>query len=185
MKKLIGIAFLFVSVFTNAQDIQVSGASFKKKLAIQGEVLSFNGAGLRQKYGFDLYVGAMYLKDQSADANKIINADEMQAINIKIISSKVTRDKFNESVAEGFAKASHGKATEEQKKMFKSYFSNEIKNKDDILLIYKPEKGIAVMINGQYKGIVGNLDFKKALWSIWLGTKPADEKLKKKMLGKV
>ena len=41
------------------------------------------------------------------------------------------------------------------------------------------------MINGKYKGVTGNIDFKKALWSIWLGTNPADEKLKKKMLGKV
>ncbi|MBM3431049.1 MAG: chalcone isomerase [Bacteroidetes bacterium] len=186
MKKIVGFAFLLLSVCVSAQDITVSGASFfKKKLDIKGDVLTYNGAGLRQKYGFDLYVGALYLENQSSDANKIINTDDIQAINIKIISSKVTRDKFNESVSEGFSRASHGKATEEQKKLFKSYFSDEIKNKDDILLIYKPEKGVAVMINGKYKGVVGNLDFKKALWSIWLGTNPADEKLKKKMLGKV
>ena len=185
MKKIVGLAFLFLSVYVSAQDITVSGASFKKKLDIKGDVLTYNGAGLRQKYGFDLYVGALYLENQSSDANKIINTDDIQAIKIKIISSKVTRDKFNESVSEGFSKSSHGKATEEQKKVFKSYFSDDIKIKDDILLIYKPGKGVAVMINGKYKGVVGNLDFKKALWSIWLGTNPADEKLKKKMLGKV
>lgn len=185
MKKIIGVAFLFLSVCVNAQDITVSGASFKKKLDVKGDVLTYNGAGLRQKYGFDLYVGALYLPNQSSDANKVINSDEIQSINIKIISNKVTRDKFNETVSEGFSKASHGKATEEQRKLFKSFFSDEIKNKDDILLIYKPGKGVAVMINGKYKGVVGNLEFKKALWSIWLGTNPADEKLKKKMLGKV
>ncbi len=185
MKKIVGLAFLFLSLSTNAQDITVSGATFKKKLDVKGDILTYNGAGLRQKYGFDLYVSALYLPNQSADANKIINTDEIQAINIKIISKMVTRDKFNETVSEGFSKASHGKATEEQKKVFKSFFSEDIKIKDDILLIYKPGKGVAVMINGKYKGVVGNLDFKKALWSIWLGTQPADEKLKKKMLGKV
>jgi hypothetical protein len=39
------------------------------------------------------------------------------------------------------------------------------------------------MINGTFKGKVEGLEFKKALWSIWLGNAPADAKLKKKMLG--
>jgi hypothetical protein len=33
------------------------------------------------------------------------------------------------------------------------------------------------------KGTIKGLDFKKAVFSIWLGEKPADSKLKKKMLG--
>ena len=88
MKKIVGFAFLFLSVCVSAQDITVSGASFKKKLDIKGDVLTFNGAGLRQKYGFDLYVGALYLENQSSDANKIINTDDIQAINIKIQALK-------------------------------------------------------------------------------------------------
>ena len=66
---------------------------------------------------------------------------------------------------------------------FKAFFSAEIKNKDDILLIYRPNVGVQVMINGSFKGKVEGLEFKKALWSIWLGNAPADVKLKKKMLG--
>jgi hypothetical protein len=41
------------------------------------------------------------------------------------------------------------------------------------------------MINGTYKGLVEGLEFKKALFSIWLGSTPVDKKLKSKMLGKV
>ena len=118
------------------------------------------------------------------DPNRIINADELQAINIKIISSKVTKDKFNETVQEGFLKSSHGKATAAEKSQFKGFFTAPIKIGDDILIIYKPGKGVAVIINGAYKGITPGVEFKKALFSIWLGSSPADEKLKKKMLGK-
>lgn len=185
MKKKLVFIFLFLSFISKAQDITVFGASFKKKIDVKGDILTFNGAGVRQKYGFNLYVGALYLPNQSMDAKKVIETDEIQVINIKIISSKVTREKFNESVTEGFSRSSYGKATEENKKNFKSFFSDDIKIKDDILLIYRPGKGVSVMINGKYKGVTGNIDFKKALWSIWLGTNPADEKLKKKMLGKV
>ncbi len=177
---------LFVcTVFGVGAQITVGGASFDKKLDIKGEKVVYNGAGIRNKYGMNLYVGALYLPEQSSYSNKIINADEVQVINIKIISSMVTKDKFNESVTEGFSKSSHGSATAEQQKTFKACFSSEIKNKDNILLIYRPGKGVQVMINDVYKGVVEGLNFKKALWAIWLGDKPADAKLKKKMLGLV
>ena len=184
MKKSMFFILLMFSFSIHSQEITVSGANFKKKLDIKGDLLNFNGAGLRQKYGFDLYVSALYLPAQTMDANRIINADELQAINIKIISSKVTKDKFNETVQEGFLKSSHGKATAAEKSQFKGFFTAPIKIGDDILIIYKPGKGVAVTVNGAYKGLVPGLDFKKALFSIWLGSSPADEKLKKKMLGK-
>lgn len=180
--------FLFILViigytqFVNAQ-VTISGATFQKKMDIKGQMVNYNGAGIRSKYGMNLYVSALYLPSQSSDFNKIINANEVQVINIKIISSMVTREKFNETVKEGFSKASHGKATTEQMTAFKALFSAEIKNKDDILLIYRPNVGVQVMINGTFKGKVEGLEFKKALWSIWLGNAPADVKLKKKMLG--
>jgi hypothetical protein len=184
MKKVTSFLFFILSFTLLAQEITVSGVSFKKKLDVKGDILTYNGAGLRQKYGFDLYVAALYLPAQSMESNRIISADELQVVNIKIISSKVTREKFNESVQEGFLKSSHGKASAAEKAMFKGFFSDPIKINDDILLIYKPGKGVAVTINGKFKGIIPGLDFKKALLSIWIGSTPADEKLKKKMLGK-
>ena len=38
--------------------------------------------------------------------------------------------------------------------------------------------------NGVKKGTIEGLDFKKALFGIWLGNKPADDDLKDGMLGK-
>ena len=152
---------------------------------IKGKKLIYNGAGLREKYTIDLYVAALYLPKQTTNGSTAVNANETQAINIKIVSNKVTREKFNSSVKDGFAKASHGKATAVNIGKFTEFFSAEIKDGDDILMIYKPGKGTAVMINGTYKGLVEGLEFKKALFSIWLGSTPVAKKLKEKMLGKV
>lgn len=182
MRFLSALIFIGASFLMTAQ-VTISGATFQKKMDIKGQMVNYNGAGIRTKYGMNLYVSALYLPSQTSDFNKIINANEVQVINIKIISSMVTREKFNESVKEGFAKASHGKATADQMTAFKTFFSAEIKNKDDILLIYRPNVGVQIMINGTFKGKVEGLEFKKALWSIWLGNAPADAKLKKKMLG--
>ena len=185
MKNYVALLFLGLSLSINAQNRTVAGETFPAQLDIKGSKIIFNGAGLREKYTLDLYVAALYLPKQSMDGAKIINTDQMQAINIKIVSNKVTREKFNETVKEGFEKVSEGKATSAQISKFQGYFSAPIKKGDDIQLIYKPGKGTAVMINGSFKGLVEGLEFKKALFSIWLGNTPADSGLKKEMLGKV
>lgn len=171
------------SVFSQTKT--VAGATFSSQMDIKGTKLIYNGAGLREKFGFDLYVAALYLKAQTIDGGKVISGNEIQVINIKLVSDKVTRDKFNSTVKEGFAKVSDGKASQAEIDKFTGFFSDAFKDGDDILLIYKPGKGTAVMVNGAYKGLVEGLDFKKALFSIWLGATPADKKLKGKMLGKV
>ncbi|MDX1653215.1 MAG: chalcone isomerase family protein [Brumimicrobium sp.] len=170
---------------SQAQERTVAGVSFPVKMKINDEIVVYNGGGLREKYFFDLYVCALYLKEQSMDAKKIINANEEMSIRLKIVSDKVTRDKFVETVKEGFGTASEGKATDQEIKNFMDFFKGEFKIGDDIILIYKPNAGIVVYKNGKELGTQKGLEFKKALFSIWLGDTPADKNLKKAMLGKV
>lgn len=184
MKNLLVLLFVGLSTSIFAQSRTVEGETFPAKLDVKGTQLVFNGAGLREKYTINLYVAALYLPKQTTDGSKVVNANETQAINIRIVSDKVTRDKFNETVKEGFEKVTEGKATSAQISKFQGYFSAAIKKGDEIQLIYKPGKGTAVLINGSYKGLVEGLEFKKALFSIWMGNKPADSGLKKAMLGK-
>jgi hypothetical protein len=46
------------------------------------------------------------------------------------------------------------------------------------------EAGVVVYKNKKELGTIQGLNFKKALFGIWLGKDPADSKLKKAMLGK-
>ena len=187
MKLVLALCFISLGSFLfNAQEtVAVDGVTLSKKVSADGTNLVYNGAGTRSKYGFKLYVGALYLKRPSMDANKIINDDLTMAIHIHIISDKVTREKFLETVSEGFASASHGKATEAQKTTLKGFFADPFKKGDKIRLEYVTGSGVKVYKNGVYKGVVAGLEFKKALFSIWLGTKPPSAELKNKLLGKV
>jgi hypothetical protein len=181
-------AFLFIlGLFqiSAAQEIESHGVKFPVKMKINDKIVKYNGSGLREKYFFDLYVSALYLQEQSSDAKKIINADEEMCIRLKLISDKVTRDKFVETVKEGFSNASDGKATSTEINTFMGYFKKPFKIGDDIILIYKPAEGVSIIMNGEALGTQKGLEFKKALWSIWFGTKPADASLKNGMLGKV
>ena len=188
MKKIgiLALTFVLLSLTNvNAQKRTVAGVSFPAKATINGKTTLYNGAGLREKYMFDLYVAALYLRRPSMDANKIITDNAEMAIHMELVSNKVTRDKFTETVKEGFKKASHGKATDTQIKKFMGFFKSEFKDGDKIHLNYVPGTGVIVKKNGTKLGTMPGLEFKKALFSIWLGTKPADGTLKKGMLGKV
>ena len=183
MKKLSLLLFLFIGLVSFAQTKTINGVKFPLTEKVGKNELVLNGGGLREKYWMDLYVAALYLESKTSDASKVIYGTGEMAIHIKIISSSVTRERFIESVTEGFANAT-SKASADDKKKFIAFFSEEIKNGDIIHIDYTPEKGTKVTKNGVVKGVIPGYDFKKALFSIWFGSKPADENLKKGMLGK-
>lgn len=188
MKKFTLILFFLLGLGVNstfAQKRTVAGITFPPKTTVNEKNLIYNGSGLREKYTFDLYVAALYLPRPSMDANKVINDDAETAIHIEIVSSKVTRDKFVETVKEGFGKASHGKATSDQVAEFMGFFKSEFKIGDKIHLEYVPGTGVVALKNDKKIGTMKGLEFKKALFSIWLGTSPADKNLKSGLLGKV
>src|SRR5690554_5889054 len=180
--KLIVALFIGVvmSFSLNAQNVTVSGVSFPTKMKISDQVVEYNGAGLRQKYFFNLYVAALYVPERTSNAQTIIDQNAESAIRIKLVSDKVTRDKFVETVKDGFAKSSEKEIAD-----FMKIFSVEFKSGDEVILIYKPESGVEVYMNGKHLGGAKGLEFKKALWGIWLGKTPADASVKKAMLGKV
>lgn len=186
MKKIIFLLSIILGIGSSvmAQTKKYHGVSFNTELKLDGENLQINGAGLREKYFLDLYVSALYLPSKTTDSKKVIYDDTEMAIHIKIISNSVTRERFIESVNEGFAISKHGSASKEEIKKFVGFFSDPIQNGDKIYLDYIPGKGIRVTKNGVVKGTIPGLEFKKALFGIWFGTPPVQESLKKEMLGK-
>jgi hypothetical protein len=168
-----------------AQKRTVAGVELPAKLSVNDKTVIYNGGGLREKYTIDLYVGALYLRRPSMDANKIINDDAEMAIRIELVSNKVTRDKFVESVIEGFEKSDQGKSTKDEIDAFMKFYDDAFTKGDIISIIYQPGKGVDFSKNGDLRGTIKGLPFKKALFGIWLGSDPADSSLKDDMLGKV
>ena len=187
MKKLFLITIMLV-VITNLTIAQktVAGVTMPKKVMIGKTVLNLNGAGVREKMWIDLYACALYVKQNTKNAQDIINADEHCGIKIQIVSSLITSKKMNDAVEEGFKNATGGKTKELRKRIdsFKEIFGKEEIAKGDIYdIMYVPDRGIVVFKNGKIQPIIEGLDFKKALFSIWLGKKPADDDLKEDLLG--
>lgn len=186
MKKLILTVLVALSaIFSDAQTT-VSGVKVDAKLAVDGQNLVLNGAGVREKFFMDMYVGSLYLTKKSTDAKTIMAANEGMAIKLNIVSGMITSDKMISAINEGFENSTNKKTAPLKAKIdkFKGFFKEKINKGDVFIIAYDPTEGVAVYKNGSKKGSIDGLDFKKALFGIWLCDKPADDDLKEAMLGK-
>lgn len=176
---------LFFSFFTlNAQTKQIEDVDFNSFQEINGEKTVLNGGGLREKYGFmDLYVGGLYINETSSDADKIIMADQNMGIRIVIVSGLVTRERFIEALEEGFVNSTAGNSSPSDVVKFKKFLSDAFVEGDVIVLNYHKGEAIHLYKNNKERGTFDGLEFKQALFAIWLGGNPADVSLKEEMLG--
>ena len=185
MKKcfLVLVSLLLVSP---ALAKEIGGVNLPDTLKAGNEELLLNGAGLRTKFVVKVYAGGLYLKAKNSDAQKIIAADEPMAIRMQFIHDGVDAKKLIEAWNEGFANGTGGNTAPIKAEIdkFNSFFSQEAKKGDVYDIIYVPGQGVEVQIKGKVMGTIAGFEFKKAVFSIWLGEKPADNSLKKGMLGK-
>lgn len=187
MKKVIFLLVAIVSVNMGVAQTQVGEVTLPNSLNFNDQELVLNGAGIRKKaMVLSLYSGGLYLPTKSKKAKEIINSDDTMAIRLVITSSFVSSDAMSDAVEEGF-EASTFENTDpiaSEIKKFKSFFSDEIVEKDVFDITHQKGKGVVVYKNKKELGTINNPEFKKALFGIWLGADPADSKLKKAMLGK-
>ena len=115
-----------------------------------------------------------------------MDADEAMAVKLHIVSKLISSDKMINAVEEGFENSTEGNIAplESRIKKFIGFFKEEINKGDVFDITYQPGKGVVAYKNGKEKGTVEGMDFKKALFGIWLSNRPADDDLKEGMLGK-
>ncbi len=185
MKKLSVLFFILMSVTTFQAQTKVGDATLPNTVAFNGEDLTINGAGIREKFFFDIYAGGLYLKQKSSNATAIAEADETMAIKLHILSGMMSRSKMAGALRDGFQKSTNGNVEplNDRIEKFIGFIKDEIEVDQIYDIVYEKGKGSVIYKDGKEKGFVKGLDFKKALFGIWLGNKPADKNLKKKLLG--
>lgn len=188
MKNVFSLMMIMLISISSIGQTKIGGVVMPNKVKIgEDDYLSINGGGVREKYFIDLYIGVLYLRTKSSDANQIINADEAMAIKMRVVSSMVDKENMEEAIRTGFDKSTKGNVSPIQSKidqLISAGFKDEIEIGDIFDLIYLPGKGTTLYKNNNSVTSISGFDFKKALFGIWLCDQPADANLKTKMLGK-
>lgn len=186
MKKLLLIAVAVLGSYTASAQMTVEGVTVEKSVTVDGKELTLNGAGLREKFVFDLYVGGLYTTTKTSDGNALLNADQPMAITLDIVSKLVTQENMIDAITDGFDESvSRAERKKLQPKIdqFIGFFNEEIVNGNKFQISYVPGKGTMAHKNGKLLGTIEGKDFAKGLFGIWIGDNPADKDLKKGMLG--
>lgn len=174
----------FLSWHVNA--LEVSGVKLDEKIQLDKQELVLNGAGVRTKVVFDIYVAALYLKEKSKKADVVLADAGSKRVSMHILFG-LKSDTLMEAFKNAF-EANHSatelSALDTQLKKFYAIFGTipEVKKGDVILLDYLPATGTKVTVNGIERGIVEGAEFNRALLKIWLGTRPVQDDLKKDLL---
>ena len=189
MTRLI-IAALFVCALTAAQAAEVAGVKLDDRLRLVpgGPELVLNGAGIRIRAIFKVYVAGLYLPEKKATT-----AEALAIAGPKRVAMTMLRDLSAQQLSEALADGIRNNSTAAEQEALKARTDEllaimnalgEAKKGDAILLDFLPDSGTRVVVNGQPRGkaIAGD-DFYRALLRIWLGDKPVDGDLKKGMLG--
>lgn len=171
----------------NALAREVAGINLPETLTLQGDStpLVLNGAGIRSKFIFDIYVGALYLPARATTVEAILAEPGPKRVSMHFLYEEVSKDKLTDGWREGLENnldEARFQQLEPALKRFNALFRT-VKEGDVIEIDYLPGKGTRVWINGELQGTVEDPRFFPALLLVWLGEDPADADLKDGMLG--
>ncbi|MGA7748931.1 MAG: chalcone isomerase family protein [Gallionella sp.] len=186
MKKiLLLICCVFLS--WNACALEVSGVKLADSIHLGSHDLVLNGAGLRTKFFFKVYVAALYLGEKTHVAEVALNQSGEKRVALYIkreLSDEQMLHSFNEVMAANHT-AAEMQAMEPQLKELTEIFHavKSVREGDVVFLDYLPDSGTKIIVNGVPRGNIAGAVFNRALFKIWLGDRPAQPNLKQKMLG--
>ena len=183
MKRWLGLALLLWAL--PALALEVAGVTVADKVKVGEGALVLNGAGIRTRAIFKVYVGALYLAEKKSAAADVLAQKGAKRVALMLLRD-LSAQQLTEALDEGVKANSSAAEAEELKPRIAELLSlfADGKKGDAILLDFLPESGTVVSVNGALRGkAIAGEDFYRALLRIWLGDKPVDGDLKKGMLG--
>lgn len=177
---------LFLSFSSVVLAIDYAGVNVPDEIKYGGEHLKLNGVGKRSKYFMTMYVASLYLAKKNKKAEEIINDDTAMAIRLAITSSYITPEKMKDITLKGFQQATKDNTTaiKEQIDELVVTFKKGVGVGDVYELVNMPGSGVHILRNGIRVAQIKSLEFKQALFGIWLSDSPIQRSLKRGLLGK-
>lgn len=184
MRRL-SVFLLSLSLVGAAGAATVGGVDVPDTATVADTPLVLNGAGVRSKFIFKIYAGALYLPQKSSDPAAIVAHAGPDRILMHMIYDGVTKDQFADAWYEDFNANNPDTyaSLREQVVQFASWFTDSKKG-DVITMDYVPGTGTQVSWNGALRGTIPGEAFHKALLNVYMGPNPPTSSLKEGMLGK-
>ena len=162
---------------------EVAGVSLPDSVQLGNATLSLHGAGVRKKAFISVYVAALYTATKNLDAASAIAAKTPKRMTLTMLRD-VDADKIRKAWREGLeanVPAAERAAMADAVDSFIAAFP-DMKKGDTVWIDNLPGEGVRVTINNVPRPTYRGDAFSAAVFKIWLGDKPAQERLKKDLL---
>ncbi|MET3108754.1 hypothetical protein AAKU67_002907 [Oxalobacteraceae bacterium GrIS 2.11] len=171
-----------------AQAIEVAGVKIDETAQASNTTLKLNGAGIRYKVFFKVYVAALYLPETKNSADDVLNLVGPKKINLTMLrelSSDTLGQAFLDGVKRNTDKLERAKMADQFLKFGQLFSSVPVLKKGDLISMeWVPNVGTNMSINGKKIGdTFPDVAFFNAILKIWLGDNPVDTSLKNQLLG--
>ena len=184
MRGIVAALTLLLLSSPHAWALTVAGVDVPPAASVSGKTLSLNGAGVRTKFLFKVYVGALYTERKVSTADELLRDPGEKAVRMHFVHKKVEKEKIVGAFAEGLANNSPEAARSAGAKTFLSWFTQDFVAGDTVGIDVSPDGALSAFHNGKALGTLRDPALARAALLIWFGEKPADAGLKKGMLGR-
>lgn len=189
-KKCLPIFLLLLACALPAQAMEVAGVAVPDKTRLNADTpeLTLNGAGLRTKLIFKVYVAGLYLTEKKGNTADVLALKGPKRVTLTLMRD-LSADQLTEALAEGLKNNNGADDLARLKPQIDALMATmtAIKQADKgsvVTFDYVPGFGTRITVNGEARGalIVGD-DLYNAVLKIWIGDKPVEDSLKKALLG--
>jgi hypothetical protein len=165
---------------------ELEGVRFLDRVSIGDSQLRLRGMGLlRHRFFLKGYVAALYLHEgfEGEVTSAAVLADVPRRLEIEYFWSipadsfaEITRDGIARSVDEGTYRS-----LEDRIEQLNELYA-DVEPGDRYSLTYLPGIGTVLALNGVARGRVEGADFSSALFSLWIGERALDARLREQLL---
>ncbi len=189
LRRALLTAALALPLAASAQTVDAGGAKFDTSAEVAGQKLVLNGVGVRYRAIFKVYGAGIYLKAKADTPDAVIKMDGPKRVMLKLLRDVDAKD-LGKAFTDGMEK---NLVPEERARTINGIFKfgqifQDVKKASAgtaIHVDWVPNTGAVVFYDGKQVGeVIKEPEFYNALLRIWLGDKPADDKLKTQLLGK-
>ena len=168
--------------------IEVGGLRVDEDVTVANQKLVLNGAGIRTRVVFKVYVAALYLAQKKDNTKEILALPGAKRVGVSMLR-EVSSDELGQALLNGIRKNSTPDETRRfgpQLLAMGDIFGRipKLKKGETFSVDWIPNSGTVVVVDGKpVADPIPDEAFYNAILRIWLGEEPADAALKTGMLG--
>jgi hypothetical protein len=192
MKTLLSLVFLVLCVYASAifsqnRTTNIAGVTLDNMVKVGGQELTLNGAGVRTKSLFKVYVVGLYLAVPKTTTAEVISLAGSKRLMIVML-----RDVRTEDLLQSFMAALRSNATDEERRAIASYYNQisevfegepALEKGDIVTLDWVPGTGLRCYLNDEPVGqAIGDHFLYQAVLKVWLGDRAVESAVKTELL---